>query len=84
MPVDEHLLSPEEQAQIWHDLLTGPRQRGFHPEVKSALLEGLGPDKTELAQGVLEIVETGGFSLEDYLAELHRKYGDGREGSPNE
>jgi hypothetical protein len=80
--LDEPLLSPEEEARIWRDLLTGPRPRRIHPEVKSALLEGVSSDEAELIRGLLEIVETGGFSFEDLLAEFDRKCGDGHDRGP--
>jgi hypothetical protein len=80
--MDEPLLSTEEEARIWRDLLTGPRPRRIHPEVKSALLEGLSPGETELVEGLLEIVETGGASIEDVLAEFDRVTQRGGDRSP--
>jgi hypothetical protein len=80
--VDEPLLTPQEQTEIWNDLLSGPRPRRIHPEVRSALLQNLDPDEEELVLGLLEIVETGGTSIEDLLAEFDREVEKGNGAGP--
>jgi len=80
--VDEPFLTPQEQTEIWIDLLSGPRPRRIHPEVRSALLQNLDPDEEELVLGLLEIVETGGTSIEDLLAEFDREVEKGNGAGP--
>lgn len=69
-------LSPEERTKIFTELITGPRPRSFDPDLKRALLEDLDPSEQEVARDILEIVETGGVSLDDLLAEFDKQIYD--------
>jgi len=45
-------------------------------------LQNLDPDEEELVLGLLEIVETGGTSIEDLLAEFDREVEKGNGAGP--
>jgi hypothetical protein len=78
--LSEPLLSLEEYTRLFTDLITGPRPRRIHPEVKSALLADLNRDEAVVVEGILEIVETGGASIEDLLESLDRSVKEGSDG----